>query len=329
MKVLLLVANRSAVTGLIPSFKEAFLQLHLDGDVFIVNQDRVYQNQRKELKQYIVKHEINSLLCINDFCKDGKYLINQEIVKLVPCYIWFVDSMQSMKSPDPNLSQYKKISSFEPTDVKLSSIYHRKIDYVPLTMGHNLFCTSPGNTEKKYDVSFVGLVSGSEKRLKILNAIAKYCKTNHKKMVCYGHFWHNSHYLQKIIGSIKFYCKYPTLHSYVINQRISPAECADLYKQTKINLNIHIPQHTGFNCRTFEILGNNNFELCDEQDNHFINFIDRKHLVFYHNEKEVVSLFDYYLKHPVEREAIAQQGGIFVNEKYKFSDSVKKVLELR
>lgn len=51
MKVLLLVANRSAFTGLIPSFKEAFLQLHLDGDVFIVNQDRVYQNQRKELKQ--------------------------------------------------------------------------------------------------------------------------------------------------------------------------------------------------------------------------------------------------------------------------------------
>ena len=185
------------------------------------------------------------------------------------------------------------------------------------------------NSKKCFYHQFATLVSGSEKRLKILNAIAKYCKTNHKKMVCYGHFWHNSHYLQKIIGSIKFYCKYPTLHSYVINQRISPDECADLYKQTKINLNIHIPQHTGFNCRTFEILGNNNFELCDEQDNHFINFIDRKHLVFYHNEKEVVSLFDYYLKHPVEREAIAQQGGIFVNEKYKFSDSVKKVLELR
>lgn len=328
MKVLLLVANRSAVTGLIPSFQEAFFQLHIDGKVFIVNEDKIYQKQRKELKKYIVDHGIDRLLCINDFCQNGEYLVDQEIAELAHCHIWFVDSMYSMKTPDSTLSLYEKVSSFEPKDTALSSVYHKTIHYVPLTMGNNIFCTAPENVEKKYDISFVGLVSGSKKRLKILNAIAKYCKTNHKKMICYGHFWHDSHYLQKIIGSVKFYCKYPTLHSYVINQRISPAECAGLYKQTKINLNIHIPQHTGFNCRTFEILGNNNFELCDEQDNHVINFIDGKHLVFYHDEKEVVNLFDYYLKHPVERETIAQQGGTFVNEKYKFSDSVRKVLEL-
>ena len=328
MRVLLLVANRASVTGLVPSFREAFLQLHLDGNVFVINEDERYFEQRERLKKYIITRKIDALLCINDFCQEGVYLIDQELTSLTQCYIWFVDSMHSMKTPDPNLSQYKKISSFEPTDVKFSSIYHRKIHYVPLTMGNKIFCTSPRNAEKKYDVSFVGLVSGSEKRLKILNAIAKYCKTNHKKMVCYGHFWHDSHCLQKIIGSIKFYCKYPILHSYVINQRISPAECAALYKQTKINLNIHIPQHTGFNCRTFEILGNNNFELCDEQDNHPINFLNGKHLIFYHNEEEAVSLFDYYLKHPVERNAIAQQGGKFVNENYKFSDSVKQVLGL-
>ena len=50
MKVLLLVANRSAVTGLIPSFQEAFFQLHIDGKVFFVNEDKIYQKQRKELK---------------------------------------------------------------------------------------------------------------------------------------------------------------------------------------------------------------------------------------------------------------------------------------
>ena len=114
MRVLLLVANRASVTGLVPSFQEAFLQLHLDGNVFVINEDERYFEQRERLKKYIITHKIDALLCINDFCQEGVYLIDQELTGLTQCYIWFVDSMHSMKTPDPNLSQYKKISSFEP-----------------------------------------------------------------------------------------------------------------------------------------------------------------------------------------------------------------------
>lgn len=328
MKILLVIDSQPVFTGFIPSFEEACKELNAEMTFFIVDGDKSYEAQRIKLKNIICEENPNKLLCINDFCQNGNFLIDKEITQLTSCYIWFVDSMHLMKNFDYTLPFYSGISSFEPTDTTLSRKYNVPIQYVPVTAGKGLFCMNQTEEKKIYDVSFVGLVAGSKKRINVLNKIAEYCKLNNKKMICYGHFWHNSHWFQNIIGAFKFKRKYPILYSYVINKRISPKECASLYKRTKINLNIHIPQHSGFNCRTFEILGNENFELCDEQDNREIHFKNRKNIVFYHNADEAVRLLDYYLKHPEERKHIASEGAKFVNSKYKFVNSLKRVLDL-
>lgn len=328
MNLLLIISNRPVFTGFIPSFKDACSQLSIMMDVFILDEDKSYDSQRIKLKKYIKKRKPDKILCINDFCQSGNFLVDYEITQLVSCYVWFVDSMHRMSYYDSNLHFYRGVSSFEPTDCTLSEKYKVSIQYVPLTAGEKIFCTNNEPEEKEYDVSFVGLVAESEKRLKVLTAIARYCKKNRHSMICYGHFWHNSHLLQSIIGSIKFKYKYPDLYPYVINKRISPQQCMRLYKRTKINLNIHVEHHTGFNCRTFEILGNGNFELCDEQNNRVIHFENKKHLVFYHTADEAVQLIDYYLSHPKERENIATQGKQFVNTKYTFANSLRQVLFL-
>ena len=53
-----------------------------------------------------------------------------------------------------------------------------------------------------------------------------------------------------------------------------------------------------------------------------------ENIVFYHNADEAVRLLDYYLKHPEERKHIASEGAKFVNSKYKFVNSLKRVLDL-
>lgn len=130
-----------------------------------------------------------------------------------------------------------------------------------------------------------------------------------------------------MIESIKFKIKHPYLHKFVVNKRITAQEAANIYKRTRINLNIHIPKHTGFNCRTFEILGNGNFELCDQQNLDYIYFEDGKHIVFYKNKSDLLKKIEYYLTHDKEREKIANQGGIYVNKQYSFDKILGKIIK--
>ena len=176
-----------------------------------------------------------------------------------------------------------------------------------------------------YDVSFIGLVAGCAKRLELLDAVAKYCVKHHKKMICYGHFWHNAHPLQNAIESIKFKIKHPHLYRFVVNKRICAQDAANIYQHTRINLNIHIPKHSGFNCRTFEILGGHNFELCDIQNLEYIKLEDGEHIVFYKNKQDLLEKIAYYLNNDTKREKIANQGGAYVNEYYSFDKSLQKI----
>jgi len=56
-------------------------------------------------------------------------------------------------------------------------------------------------------------------------------------------------------------------------------------------------------------------------------FTNKKHLVWYKNQKELVNLIDYYLKHPEERERIAKEGQKEVYTKYTYEKSVERILK--
>lgn len=310
------------------SFTDEFKALNIRYTLFLVDEKQEYDIQTQKIVSYIESSQFDKLLIINDLNKNGKFLLTENILKKIPCYVWFVDSMKNAKFNNKNIDKYKQIYSFEPSDIPFAAkrlgIYNVK--YIPLTAGYNIFCKENLSTKIKYDVSFVGLVSGSEKRLAILDAVAEYCYKNNKKMIVYGHFWHKAHPLQNMWEAIKFKHKHPFLYKFVKNHRITPMECAFLYAETKVNLNIHISSHTGFNCRTFEILGNSNFEICDEQDNRQIKFINKEHLVFYRNIEELLKEIDYYLNHEAERKRIACLGGRFVNSHYSLKQMIRAIL---
>lgn len=309
------------------SFCEAFEELNIPVVIFPVDNSKVYDKQRNELLKLIKVESANTLLILNNLKRDTDFFIDKAIVNKISCYIWFLDSLKAEKVQDTCLKKYTKVYSFEPNDILYGKQrYDIDIQYLPLTAGKSIFCSKMQQpTERAYDISFVGLAAGSEKRLSILNAVAEYCLTHHRTMAVYGHYWHNSHFLQNISGSLRFKLVYPKLWPFIINEKITPEKCAEIYRSSKINLNIHVPYHTGFNCRTFEILGNGNFELCDRQNTELIPFESGKHLVFYHTIEDLLEKIDYYLTHDEEREAIACCGGAFVNERYSFADSLRVI----
>lgn len=311
------------------SFCEAFQELGISAVVFHVDNGLEYTGQRERLLKVINDENIEKLLILNNLVRDSDFFINDTVIRQIPCYLWIVDSLHLEKVHDNCLNKYSAVYSFEPEDIAYGkSQYNIDIQYLPLTMGKSLFCSKLHEPKvRKYDISFIGLVSGSKKRLEILNAVAEYCQAHQKKLVAYGHYWHDSHPLQSLVGSLRFRLKYPKLWPFVVNKRLTAEQCAQVYMNSKINLNIHIPCHTGFNCRTFEILGNGNFELCDKQNTEAIPLEDNKHLSFYESIDELIHKIQYYLSNDGEREKIAKCGGEFVNSRFSFVDILRVILE--
>lgn len=181
--------------------------------------------------------------------------------------------------------------------------------------------------EQDIDILFIGTVNNNKYRLKILKAVAELAqKRNYIFKVC-GRLWHNDHLYQRIIGKIKFSLKYSILAKYVKNESVSPEEAVVLYKRTKINLNIHIPEHSGYNCRTFEVLGNDNFLIIDKKNRENLQFEENKTIVTYSTENELIEKIEYFMKNKKERNSIARQAGALVRANYILPEAIKKLVE--
>ena len=316
------------------SFLEAAAANGISLTMFYVDESR---NQppsfwRERVKRVIREQAVEKLLMINDYSSGKEFLVDDSIFALVPCNVWFVDPLQlNAYATARHLSGYRHIFTYEPTDVPhCLQKFDIRADYLPLPAGDSLFCSAPRDfTEKEeYDVCFVGLVGKNQRRLQVLEAAARVCRQRHYTMALYGQFWNDSRWLASKVGALKFRKNYPELYPFVHNQRLSPAEVSALYRKTRINLNIHYPDfRTGASPRTFEILGNNNFELCDARDFSCTSLIPGQHLAVYHDVGELEELLVYYLEHDKERIQIAKNGGEVVRSQYMFSHVIARVLE--
>jgi len=163
---------------------------------------------------------------------------------------------------------------------------------------------------------------------KVLDKIAEYCKANDKNLIVYGHYWHNKHWWQESSAKKKFAKKYPNLVGYVRNEFLYGNDVTKLYLQSKICMNIHTVVHKGINPRTFEILGNGNFELCDyRSDAEQFGLIDKENIAMFSDAEDCVKQVDYYLKNEVERKTIGKHGKETVENKYTMTKLLSDVLE--
>ena len=112
------------------------------------------------------------------------------------------------------------------------------------------------------------------------------------------------------------------------NSFLHDQEVAELYNTSRISLNIHIALHKGINPRTFEVLGNGNFELCDyREDAKKMGLTDGKNIVMYSDAEECVEKIKYYLDNEEERLKIAEAGRDFVIKNYTMKKLLAYVLK--
>jgi len=144
------------------------------------------------------------------------------------------------------------------------------------------------NEKKEYDIGFVG-GTRNEKRGKILENLARRFKINNFR---------------------KFY---------------SVEEMNKVYNRSKIVFNM--PRRGELNMRVFEAMASGSMLLTSDFWGREEIFKDKKHLVVFNNEKDLVEKIEYYLSNPEERKRIAEEGRKEILAKHTYLHRVETVIK--
>lgn len=147
------------------------------------------------------------------------------------------------------------------------------------------------DTEKRFDIGFVGTDGKKSLRKVLLDELKKY-------------------YPNSFIGTAP-YTQMPLV-----------------YNQSKIGFNYSI--NNDINMRYFEVMGCGTMLLTNQiKGNGFSElFTQGEHLVTYRDKKELFRLIDYYLLHEKEREMIAGSGSSLVSENHSYKQRLEKMLSI-
>ena len=242
--------------------------------------------------------------------------------------LWFIDSVRNFKCYDEiYFKNFKGIYSFEPTDIKylLNKYNVGNAKYLPVVADETIYNNENNALNKVYDICFVGVASLH--RAELLEAVARYCDYNNKTMIVYGHMWRFRPYIHMLRHRYNFKKKYPKLYKYVINKFINSQKVAELYKKSRIVLNIAQSDNSAANSRTFEILATNSFQIVGYNPSIEALFKDGKELVMYKNSEELINLIDYYLDNAEKRVEIASTGCEKVMKEFLLKRIVREFIQ--
>lgn len=159
----------------------------------------------------IVK-DYDQILFINLFY-DEEYFVKGKLKKVLQgkdCRVYFVDTVKSINQELHFLEIFSKIFSFEKDDISfLKEKFKIECEYLPVGTSYKYFISNKETSKRDIDVCFVGI--STTERLMHLEKIADYCSKTKRNLFIAGHFWHNNHWLNYIIGKIKFAQRHPLL----------------------------------------------------------------------------------------------------------------------
>ncbi|MBP2656495.1 MAG: hypothetical protein H6Q73_4064 [Firmicutes bacterium] len=238
-------------------------------------------------------------------------------VKLI---LWLFDGRKRITEHEHKMIYYDKIYCFEEYDIPyFQEKYKLKVQYCPVGYESDIY--SPADTlNRNIDISFIG--SPSQNRIETLQQVAEYASQKSLNMQVYGKWWNDKYFWKKTL----FARQNPHLEKYINNFELPAAKAADIYRHSKICLNINISEHLGINPRTFEILGTKSFQLMDtkKSTNIIRPGID---LITYNTDCDLLDKIDYYLANDKERTEIANNGYNWVKENFTMTQMVKSILD--
>ena len=237
----------------------------------------------------------------------------------VPIICWFVDGVIASKGEDALYPYYDRIYVFEQQDVSfLKERYNITAAYCPV--GYNAaYAGVKPQQNKNMDVVFMG--APFKNRLRILEEVAAHAARNEWRMGIYGPFYEERYFWKKHI----FRRQYPNITRYLQNGIILPEDAARFYADSKICLNIHLPEHKSVNPRTFEIMATGSFQLVDERAD-YADLVPGEDMAVFRTIEELIDKITYYLSHEDEREQIAAHGRNSVLDCYSMENSLEALI---
>ena len=246
--------------------------------------------------------------------------ISEEIREYISRYkiiLWLWDSVKRFKELELFVPMVNEVFCFEYDDVEyLSNKYHISARYVPLGADSKVYY--PKDVERDIDISFIG--SPYKNRIQLLERVCEQANIKSWTVQIGGLWYDTKHFWKKY----QFMRKYPNLGKCIDNRYFNEIEAADLYRRSKICLNINTVKHKSLNPRTFEICATKSFQIMNAgQDSH--HYLDlQRDLVIYDNEEDLLGKIEYYLKNADEREQIAKSGYEAVMKKCTLQSLVRE-----
>lgn len=120
----------------------------------------------------------------------------------------------------------------------------------------------------------------------------------------------------------------------IMGYHTKPEEWVKIYSAAKITIIIHYQDVEGkvpcyqASPKVFEALACGAFIVVDDQRDVLSLFESGKHLVVYHNHKELREIISYYLSHPDEARKIAQQGRRNVLGSHTYKHRIEEMLRI-
>lgn len=208
------------------------------------------------------------------------------------------DSIKRYKKEFQDLIKlYDYAFAFEYSDIEYAkNILGTKMEYMPLGYDSDYYYPRK-DVIKDIDVSFVG--SAIPSRLELLEGVATYCENENVNLYT-GGVWFAETYRKRC----KFAKRYPNLVKFHDNRMLSQADVADIYRRSKICLNINNCVHKSISPRTLEIMATKSFQLMNEgQSFSGLNYGDKlkECIVTYDSDEKLIEQIKYYLKEDIAR----------------------------
>ncbi len=335
MKLMIIGPRETEHYGIVQSF----ISIGCDVKFFIWHE--FYQNssylERKlykfgviKLKKIFDKKELENLkYAIDEFKPEKILLLNGmqftdealEYLSRFNPYLWTWDSIYRFPKLEKAIQCAKEIFCFEHKDVKfIREKYNKKAEYLPLGANGRVFFSPNEALDKEIDICFVG--SPYPHRKMILEKIAKWACENNKKMKIGGKFYDDRYIWKKYI----FKKRYPMIFKCLDNRFYSTEELADLYRKSKISININAENHHSLNPRFFETAATMAMTIMDDAIEDYGDFVPDDDMVIYRSDDQLIDFIDYYLKNEKERTRIVQNAYNKTVRTYCIKSQCEKIL---
>ncbi len=234
---------------------------------------------------------------------------------------WMVDGVWHEQGIESYFRSFQRIFTFEKQDVKyIKETFGIDTEYCPVGFNDDYILGGDISTAEK-DIDIVFVCNADAYRLKYLDRLSKEAQKRGWKLALYGNFYQMRHFWKKYT----FGAQFPVMVKYVHNGDFSSKEVAELYRRSKICLNIHVENNRDLNPRTFEILGAGSLELVDNRED-FRLLIPGEDLVVYADEDDMIAKIDQILSNYENYQPLIESGHKKVMEHYSMHRSLEKIL---